>query len=359
MTKVAVLWSHISGYLSASLRALRNCDCEIFLAACEPDARAPFHKGTVAWLGDDHIYWRPGGRTDENSLTKALREFQPDIILCSGWGNSAYLDVCRKFAGSAVRVLCFDTPWQNTPRQHLGRLWSRVKLVPHFEKVFVPGERQYQTAMMLGFEVHKVIFGLLCPDTELFSSFDPSPPLEKKSFLYVGRLASEKGVAQLAAAYVAYWQRISEPWELKVAGTGPLSSLLANLPGVKMLGFVQPSELPTVLAGSSCLVVPSLYEAWGVQISEGATAGLPIIATQECGASVHLVRENFNGFLVPAGDVECLCNAMLRMSASDQLATFARHSQWLSWQYTPEIFAANLLQACAGLLNHRPSQGAS
>ena len=351
MIRVAVLWSHISGYLSASLQALKNRGCEIFLSAYAPQGNAPFEKDIFSWLPEGNKSWWPKGAVNGEELTQALVTFHPDIILCSGWSNPAYLSASKYFREKALRVLCFDTPWQNSLRQSLGRVWSRLKLLPNFERVFVPGERQFQTAVMLGFKPRNVIFGMLAPDTVRFTPKQFPDCTDNKRFIYVGRISKEKGVHELARAYQDYRSQTELPWPLVVAGTGPLENVLVQQPGVEILGFVQPRDLPPLLFQAGCMVAPSLYEPWGVQISEGVTAGLPVIATHSCGASTHLVRSNFNGYLVEAGDVHGLTQAMVSIGRNKDLSVFSHNSQLLSRQFTPELFAMNLLESCAPLFD--------
>lgn len=356
MTRVAVLWSHLSGYMDASLRALQAQNCSIFISAYEPAASAPFKREMFSWIPEIHQRWWPNDRVNARSLEQALAAFKPDIILCAGWSNPAYLRVAGKYKNRAVRVLCFDTPWRDTPRQWLGRLWARLRLKPNFEVAFVPGERQFQTALRFGFSPRRIITGLLVPDTTLFSPRVKPNLGWPHRFLYVGRLSPEKGIAELAAAYSAYRSQCTDPWSLIVAGTGSMADKLGVIPGVTMLGFVQPADLAGVLHSAGCLVVPSLYEPWGVQISEGVAAGLPVIATTTCGASVHLVRPNFNGYVVEAGDVYGLTQAMSRMSSNPGLAKFSSNSRALATQYTPNLFATNLLKGCSppfGVKNHQ------
>ena len=311
MIKVAVLWSGLSGYLSASLQELARQGCDIFVSAYKESSNAPFDDVNFNWIPKSkYLLWSEGKVVYKN-LKAALDEFEPDIILCSGWLNKSYLKIARSFKGRSSRVICFDTAWCGNMRQQLGSYWFRFHLAEHFEKAFVPGERQFQTALNIGFEPHQIVLGLYAPDTCRFKGKVSSVNINlNKNFLYVGRLTREKGIECLAAAYTKYRISSKHPWSLTVAGVGPLAPKLMNITGVNMLGFVQPDNLPGIFSASSCMVVPSLYEPWGVQLSEGAIAGLPIIATTECGAAVHLIRPNFNGYLIQAGDVLMLAKAM-------------------------------------------------
>lgn len=346
MSRIAILWTHLSGYLNASLTELNQRGIRLFVSAYTSSSKAPFSDEAFRWLGNEtYMSWNDGA-VDYLSMLQELEKFSPNVILVSGWNQFAYLRAAHRFKGRAIRVLCFDTPWLGTLRQWIGRLPSRYWLNPLFERAFVPGERQLQMAMRLGFSPANVIQGLLVPDTSRIIGMAPTIPSRGRQFLYVGRLSQEKGIHVLADAYRQYRGSVASPWSLTIVGTGPLVHVLREQEGVDIRGFVQPESLPHLLYEASCLVVPSIAEAWGVQISEGATAGLPIIATTACGSAVHLVRNGFNGYLVGPRDACDLARAMLAIHNCNSLETYSAHSQQLAEQFTPYIWAENLIQSC-------------
>jgi glycosyltransferase involved in cell wall biosynthesis len=130
------------------------------------------------------------------------------------------------------------------------------------------------------------------------------------SFLFAGRVVVEKGIYELANAWRMYVQRNTNPWRLKICGTGPLSEILTGLPHTELLGFVQPSQLPEVMARASVLVLPSLKEPWGLVVHEAAQSGLGLLLTTACGAGDYFLRDGHNGRLIPPGDASALCEAM-------------------------------------------------
>jgi glycosyltransferase involved in cell wall biosynthesis len=83
------------------------------------------------------------------------------------------------------------------------------------------------------------------------------------------------------------------------------------------LGFIQPAKIPKLMQRARCLVLPSLWEPWGVVIQEAAAAGLPVIATHSCGASVAFLRDGINGYII-APRVRNLTEAMFRLSMSPE-----------------------------------------
>ena len=49
---------------------------------------------------------------------------------------------------------------------------------------------------------------------------------------------------------------------------------------------------------SDVFILPSRYETWGLTINESMSAGNAILASEECGASYDLVKNNINGYKV-------------------------------------------------------------
>jgi glycosyltransferase involved in cell wall biosynthesis len=212
-----------------------------------------------------------------------------------------------------------------------------------FDGALVAGERQYQFARRLGFSDGEILTGLYAPDSQQYAVLPSTPSMPRAGFLFVGRLAPEKGLHTLVEAYGIYRRASPSPWPLTVAGSGPLEALVKGVEGIERAGFVQPDALPALMLRHACMVVPSYREPWGVQISEGASAGLALVATGVCGATAHLLREGFNGHIVPARDARALAQAMLRIEANPHLAVFGANSRALAAQFTPQIWADNLL----------------
>ena len=167
------------------------------------------------------------------------------------------------------------------------------------------------------------------------------------SFLFVGRFVSEKGVDQLTRAYQSYRERATNPWPLVCCGAGALSSHLEGRPGIRVEGFVQPDRLREILASSGCLVLPSTFEPWAVVVHEAASAGLVILASKNVGASVHLVQDNYNGYIFDGLDVNGLAALMSHIGnlSDERLDAMSRASHLLSKQFSPARWADTLLES--------------
>src|SRR5207249_1567296 len=98
--------------------------------------------------------------------------------------------------------------------------------------------------------------------------------------------------------------------------------------------------LADVLAVSGCLILPSLFEPWGVVIAEACAAGLPIICTDACGAAFDLVRPDLNGQIVKAGDAESLARALHWIEQNEpRLPEMAAQSQALAKPFSAQSWA--------------------
>jgi glycosyltransferase involved in cell wall biosynthesis len=145
---------------------------------------------------------------------------------------------------------------------------------------------------------------------------DAPPPagLPRRGFLFVGRLAPEKGIATLAEA----WRRHADrrdvqrdvQHELTVAGSGPEAARLAGLARLQAPGALAPPEVRRLMDGALALVLPSLwYENFPRTLVEALAAGLPIIASR-IGALAGLVQEGRTGLLFEPGNAADLARTL-------------------------------------------------
>jgi len=344
VVRIAILWSHLSGYLNACLRQCARRDIQLFASWLRPADSAPFNNTPFEWLRTSNSReWVNSKSIDAADLIAALEVFQPQMILISGWNHSGYRTIAKHFAGRTTRILCMDNPWEERPKQWLGRLVAPWYVQPLFDGALVAGERQFQFARRLGFRDRQILVGVYAPDAEAFHCPSTSSNSSRSGFLYVGRLVQEKGISVLAEGYLKYRSETSTPWPLTVAGCGPLEHLLNGIAGVTIKGFVQPIDLPSLMHANACLVVPSLQEPWGMQISEGTTAGMAIVATTACGATPHLVRHGHNGFVIPPADSDALAVAMHRIAEIQSSCVMSSASEQLARQFTPNLWVDNLL----------------
>lgn len=144
---------------------------------------------------------------------------------------------------------------------------------------------------------HKHIAGGIPSDRIVVkSNFSwPAPPRKGPGhyFLFVGRLAPEKGVATLLDA----WHHVPAP--LLVIGDGPeLDMLRAKAPeNVQVVGALPGDRIPGLLSRARALLVPSRwYEGQPRTILEAFAVGVPVVASR-IGALPELVEDGATGLL--------------------------------------------------------------
>lgn len=138
-----------------------------------------------------------------------------------------------------------------------------------------------------------------------------TPPNGKFKFVTVGRLVPYKGLSLTLAAMKD--SEILRNCELHVIGDGPERSVIENEiqqfgleSNVKMLGWMDQSEVSKVLSDSQCFVFPSLREFGGGVVLEAMASGLPSIIV-DYGGPKDLIDRNC-GMLIPMKPANELVN---------------------------------------------------
>ena len=338
--RVAILYAGLSGYIASCFEALSARGTNVLVIHWPVSEEAPFK---------DQFNSSVESAVDKSQLSKeelhdTVAEFYPDVILVSGWMDKDYLAVCREMKKKGVLVVAgSDTQYTGNLRQQIGNLVSPWYLHNAIDVMWVTGERQRNLAYHLGYKGKRCWEGFYTCDWPAFSQ--PEREKDGNVFLFTGRLIPRKGISTLLKAYRAYREDAITPWELWVIGAGPLADEVAAEPGVINKGFIQPTDLPALYQRVGAFVLPSRVEPWGVVIHEAAAAGLPVICTDACGAGVHLVRNNFNGFTFQVDDVAELATCLKRIAdlSDDRWREMSRHSHLLSQQYRPDIWVETLM----------------
>jgi colanic acid/amylovoran biosynthesis glycosyltransferase len=143
----------------------------------------------------------------------------------------------------------------------------------------------------------------------------PTPPAEAMRLVCVGRLCEQKGQLLLVQAMRRVIDR-GRDFELVLAGDGELrpevEALVATLglgARVCITGWIDGAQVRRELQAARALVLPSFAEGLPVVIMEAMALGRPVLSTYVAGIP-ELVLDGACGWLVPAGDVERLADAI-------------------------------------------------
>ena len=342
--RIAVLMTGLTAYQDSCFRELSTLGHDLLLVHPGSMPFAPFAKDSFNH-SVERLVWDEG-MPEPKELLPVVERFRPDVVIMWSWDGRGYRAVMRRMKGRALRVIFTSNFWHGSAKQWAGVVARHFYVTPLFDCAWVPGERSELLARRIGFKGRNIIRGANSADTPIFER-GPRAPEElaaRRRFLFAGRLIWHKAPTELGAAYQRYRERVDDPWDLDIVGDGPLKKDLEGIEGVTMHGFVQPDGLSDLMHRSSCLLLPSHIDWYGVVVHEAAVAGLPLICSDGVGAVPHLLQDGFNGWTVPAGDVEALADAMCRMSslAVDRLGAMSDGSRALGSRLTPAIWAQNL-----------------
>lgn len=158
----------------------------------------------------------------------------------------------------------------------------------------------------------------------------PGSPFNKAGLWLVGtagRMQTVKNQTNLARAFVQAINaepRLRERLRLVMVGDGPLrneSLAILESAGLAELAWLpgERKDIPDVMRGLDCFVLPSLGEGISNTILEAMSSGLPVIATA-VGGNPELVDDARTGHLVPAADPGALARAIIALALTPEKA---------------------------------------
>ena len=141
----------------------------------------------------------------------------------------------------------------------------------------------------------------------------------------VGRMQAVKAQPLLAQAFVLALQRqpaLAERLRLVLIGDGALLAecrAIVGAAGVAHLTWMpgERGDVPDVMRGLDCFVLPSLAEGISNTILEAMASGLPVLATR-VGANPELVDDGVTGLVVAPGDAGALADGLLRLAGDSE-----------------------------------------
>jgi glycosyltransferase involved in cell wall biosynthesis len=184
------------------------------------------------------------------------------------------------------------------------------------------------------------------------------PPRDPNAHLFVGRFVEKKGIAVLADA-MRRLRAQGDQTPLICVGDGPLRPILETLvrevPGVTMTGWLPPDAVRARMSQAVSLVVPSIIaddgDAEGLPsvIPEAMAQACPVIGSNQ-GGIAEAIRHNQTGLLVPPNDPEALANAMRGVALNPSLgpAGFAYASTELNARIQSSTLETLLLSVVEG-----------
>jgi len=157
------------------------------------------------------------------------------------------------------------------------------------------------------------------------------PPRPRPYLVSVGTLEPRKNLAKLAAAYRL--SGMSATHDMVVVGRIGWAELP---PGLTLLSGLDDAQLVATYRGATALVLPSLYEGFGLPAVEAMQLGIPVICSD-----IPVLREVTGGHAtyVDATSVDALAEAL---RAAPQAVATQDGAQWARTTYTWDGTVAEL-----------------
>jgi len=353
--RLAYLVSHPIQYQAPMLRRIAaepGIDLKVFFCS-DISVRAYRDEGfghDVAWDvplldGYDHEFLPAIGsasvlgqiRPYNYGLARALRRGRFDVLWVHGYMRSYHMlsMACARRMG--IVVLNRDEAWAKSAER--GKLKNAIKRpfyaamrrICHGWLTIGTANRDYYLANGMAPET---VFSMpYAVDNDWFRSRAETAAASREALraelglapgrpivLYASKFIARKKPDDLLEAYAAIAREpaLRDP-ALLFVGDGEMRPALEakvaalGLDGVRFAGFRNQSALPGFYDLCDVFVLPSRLEPWGLVINEVMNAGRAVIASDEVGGAIDLVRDGENGFVFPAGDVAALADRLRRI----------------------------------------------
>jgi len=344
---IVFLYTEVAEYFLSCIRELSQISgLQILIVRWPVNSEAPFE---FNWPDKVKVFNRD--EIDDSKLDARISKFNPDVVFCSGWMDKGYLKIAQTSRRKGVPVICgMDNAWVGSYRQRIASLISPFTIRKYFDYMWVPGKKQREYALRLGFTAEHIFEGYYSADYYFFNALYHRFLPEKKKlfphrFFYLGRYVEQKGINDLWQAYELLLNETNTNWELWCAGTGQLTDHTPTNPGLKHIGFIQPKDLPDYIRQTGVFILPSHFEPWGVAVHEMAAAGLPMICSDKVGAAGKFLDHEKNGFLYQSGSVQDLKEAMKKIISLDysELIAMGEYGNTLAQKITPQTWSRTLL----------------
>lgn len=186
------------------------------------------------------------------------------------------------------------------------------------KKIIVASEFSRMTFNNSGIENEKIIKLHLGCDISKIPFKDTSVDYGDRplKLLYVGRISQSKGIKYLLEAMLRF-QKSEVTLDIIGHLIGSGNALKDYKNTYRRLSPLSQEELFRAYGDYDALVLPTLYDGFGLVLIEAMAAGLPVIATKNS-FGPELITEGKNGFIVPISDAKAIEKSISKLMNSSK-----------------------------------------
>lgn len=199
--------------------------------------------------------------------------------------------------------------------------------------------------------VHIIPYGF--PPVSLPKTYRSPSDKSPLKLLFVGKLSQQKGIADLFAAVEHFNKQVT----LTVVGnkvTNDCPALDLALSRHRWIPSLPHPEILKIMRDHDVLVFPSLFDGFGLVITEAMSQGTPVIASDRC-AGPDLIEHGRNGWLVEAASPQSLRTAIENLLSDPQQIAEAGKAALETARKRPwDVYGRELVEAIGSKITTKP-----
>jgi glycosyltransferase involved in cell wall biosynthesis len=176
--------------------------------------------------------------------------------------------------------------------------------------------------------------------------------------IFIGQLIERKGILTLLEA-IKTLSIQTQSFHLSIIGTGELAyfskgfieqNQLQHL--VTLQGVVSSDEVPNYISKADLLILPSLFDGWGMVVNEALQCHIPALVSDQCGAK-ELIKNKHNGLIFKAKDVESLTEQLLFLLnlTNEERALMQKNTEQISSKISIDVMSDYLVNCLHHIYN--------
>ena len=295
------------------------------------------------------------------------RDRSRTILQLAGWGHPVLVGAL--LMASLLRIpVVVESDTAGGRSAHDWREWLKQLLYPiifRLPRRFLPGgTRQADYLARFGVKPPRITIAQMTVDVCAIRRFCVENrerarsetrarwgiPSYERIALFVGRLEEEKGLNELLSAFD---RAVAAERDLRLAivGDGSLRKHIETVAAdadrrIIYLGRLSGDDVWRAYLAVDLLVLPSLFEPWGLVVNEAMACGLPVIVSDRVGCVDDLVRQGETGLVVGAGREAELTAAILELTGKPQARRqMGQAAEQLISHWTLQNEAHNIVRA--------------